>query len=252
MASARAANDRLYDDPELACFYDHEDDGRADFEYCLRLAADARSVLDLGCGTGQLGAALAEEGRSVAGVDPAGAMLDIARKRPGGERVEWVQADARSIRLDRLFDLVVLTGHAFQVFLTAADQAAVLDTIAYHLAPDGRFIFDTRNPFAREWLAWEPEVSLRFIDHPEFGTVKAWNDASHDNATGVVTYETHYEVVDTGRRFSAASKIAFPTKDMLTALIEEAGLAVDLWMGDWQGNGFTPETPEIIPIGRRR
>lgn len=251
MAANVKAGDHLYDDPELAGFYDHDNEARADFEYCLRLAAGARSVLDLGCGTGQLAAALAE-GRSVTGVDPAGAMLDIARKRPGGDRVEWIQADARSIRLDRGFDLVVLTGHAFQVFLTPGDQNAVLHTIAHHLAPTGRFIFDTRNPPRREWLEWGPEISLRVIDHPELGKVKAWNDATYDDAAGVVTYETHYEIVDSGRRFSAASKIAFPTKDVLTALIEEAGLAVDRWLGDWQGNGFTPEAPEIIPIGRRR
>jgi len=38
-------------------------------------------------------------------------------------------------RLGRRFDLVVLTGHAFQVFLTDDDQRAVLSTIAEHLAP---------------------------------------------------------------------------------------------------------------------
>jgi SAM-dependent methyltransferase len=251
MASSVKAGDHLYDDPELAGFYDHDNEARADFEYCLRLAAGARSVLDLGCGTGQLAAALAE-GRSVAGIDPAGGMLDIARKRPGGQRVEWIQADARKIRLDRRFDLVVLTGHAFQVFLTSDDQAAVLRTIAHHLTPSGRFIFDTRNPAAKEWLEWGPEASLRFIAHPEFGQVKAWNTAAYDPAIRVVTYETHYEIPDAGRRFSAASRIAFPTKDSLAELIEEAGLATDRWLGDWQGNGFTPEAREIIPIGRRR
>lgn len=251
MTSGIAANDRLYDDPELAGFYDHENEGGADFEYCLRFASQARSVLDLGCGTGQLAAALSD-GRSVVGVDPAGAMLDVARNRRGGERVEWIQADARSVRLDQRFDIVLLTGHAFQVFLTADDRSAVLRAIAHHLAPAGRFIFDTRNPVAKEWLEWGPETSLRFVDHPRFGRVKAWNDVTHDPSTGVVTYETHYEVADDGRRFSAASRIAFPAKEALAQLIEAAGLSVDLWLGDWHGGAFTPDAAEIIPIGRRR
>ena len=141
---------------------------RDDFAYCLGLAKDAASVLDLGCGTGELAAALAG-GRSVTGVDPAAAMLEIARGRPGGEPVTWVVADARSVRLDRRFDLVLLTGHAFQVFLTADDQRAALATIAAHLAPGGRFIFDSRNPDAPGRKERTREETLRRIDHPRLG-----------------------------------------------------------------------------------
>ena len=46
--------------------------------------------------------------RKVTGADPASAMLDIARSRPGGERVEWVEADARSLSLETRFDLILL------------------------------------------------------------------------------------------------------------------------------------------------
>lgn len=251
MARQSATDDRLYHDAELTQFYDLENEGGADFDYCLRFAEGAGSVLDLGCGTGRLGAALAD-GRSVTGVDPARPMLDVARNRGGGDRVDWVEADARSVRLDRRFDLVVLTGHAFQVFLTSDDQQAVLRTIAHHLAPAGRFIFDTRNPAAEEWREWVPELSERFLDHAGLGRVKAWNDVAFDRATGVATYETHYEVLAGGRRFFAASKIAFPAKENLAEMLESAGLAVDEWRGDWHGNGFGPSAPEIIPIGRLR
>ena len=140
--------DDLYNDPGLAQFYDLENGWGLDFDYCLQLADEARAVLDLGCGTGQLAASLAD-GRTVVGVDPAAAMLDIARHRHGGRKVTWVEADARRVRLDRRFDLVLLTGHAYQVFLSDEDQQAVLSTIAEHLAPGGRFVFDTRNPAAR-------------------------------------------------------------------------------------------------------
>ena len=105
-------DDRLYRDHGLVEFYDVENAGGADSDYYLALAENARSVLDVGCGTGQLAAALGE-GRDVAGVDPARAMLEVARRRAGGANVEWVEADARSVRLGRTFDLVMLTGHAF-------------------------------------------------------------------------------------------------------------------------------------------
>lgn len=244
-------SDRLFTDPDLAQFYDVDNGWSADCDYCCRLAEDARSVLDLGCGTGLLAAALAAD-RFVVGVDPAAAMLDIARRRLGGDRVSWFEADARDVRLDRQFDLVLLTGHAFQVFLSRGDQAAVLRTIAAHLGPGGRFVFDTRNPVAEAWLRWSPERSRRTIEHPRLDTIDAWNDAVHDPASGIVDYETHYRVNGSQRLFAAKSKIKFVSRHELADLLEDAGLMAEAWLGNWLGERFTLTLPEIIPVGRRR
>jgi ubiquinone/menaquinone biosynthesis C-methylase UbiE len=241
-------DDPLYDDPDLASFYDLENGWGADFDFCARLATEARSVLDLGCGTGELAAALSAT-CEVVGVDPAAAMLAVARQRPGGARVTWLEADARDVRLGRRFDLVLLTGHAFQVFLTPEDQRAVLSTIARHLTPRGRFLFDSRNPGAEAWLNWTPERSRRSLAHPAFGEVEAWNDAGHDAASGIVTYETHYRVVADGRHLAARSQIRFTPQEELEELIREAGLHATRWLGDWQGSLWTPASREIIPLG---
>jgi SAM-dependent methyltransferase len=242
--------DRLYHDPALAAFYDLENgwERSPDFAYCRAFAADAASVLDLGCGTGELAVALAGD-RLVVGVDPAAPMLEIARAKPGAGRVDFVEGDARTLRLGRRYERIVLTGHAFQVFLTTDDRRAVLSTIAAHLAPGGRFVFDSRNPACREWEEWGPDDSMRLLEHPRFGTVAAWNDVACDPETGIVTYETHYEVRATGKRLSAASRIAFPDKIELEALIAEAGLRVEHWLGDWQGSAWQPGARELIPLG---
>jgi ubiquinone/menaquinone biosynthesis C-methylase UbiE len=241
-------DDPLYDDPDLASFYDLENGWGADFDFCARLAAEARSVLDLGCGTGELAAALSAT-CEVVGVDPAAAMLAVARRQPGGEKITWVAADARDVRFGRRFDLVLLTGHAFQVFLTPEDQRAVLRSIARHLNPRGRFVFDSRNPAAEAWKTWGQEESRRELMHPTLGRVEAWNEADHDAASGIVTYETHYRIVSTGKRLAAASRIRFTPKDELEDLIAETGLHATRWLGDWQGGAWTPASKEIIPLG---
>ncbi|TIP86221.1 MAG: SAM-dependent methyltransferase, partial [Mesorhizobium sp.] len=51
--------DRLYGDPDLVQFYDIENECGVDFYYCVGFAKHAGSVLDLGCGTGQLSGAAA-------------------------------------------------------------------------------------------------------------------------------------------------------------------------------------------------
>ncbi|MDP6343867.1 MAG: class I SAM-dependent methyltransferase [Alphaproteobacteria bacterium] len=249
MIPTEPSEDRLYQAAELAQFYDFDNPSNPGHDYCRQLAKDARSVLDLGCGTGRLAADLAAE-RSVVGVDPASAMLDVARQRPGGDRVTWVEADARTVRLGRQFDLVLLTGHAFQVFITEEDQRSVCATIAEHLTAGGQFIFDSRNPAAEAWRGWTPDRSRRCFEHPWPGTIEAWNDVGHDAATDIVTYQTHYRVVGTDRCFSASSKIRFTSRDLVAALLADVGLKVDRWLGDWDGGACKTASPEIIPIGR--
>jgi ubiquinone/menaquinone biosynthesis C-methylase UbiE len=242
--------DTLYRDDELAEFYDMDNARlRDDFRFVRRLAKDARSVLDIGCGTGELAVDLAD-GHDIVAIDPARAMLDIARSRSGGEKVEWIEADARDMRLARAFDLIVMTGHAFQTLLTADDRLAALRTVAEHLKPGGRFVFDSRMPAAAEWREWTPTLSARTIEHPRHGKVRSWNDVRQDSVTGIVSYETHYEFVATRRHIWSTSQIAFPEKEDIAATIAEAGLTVRRWFGDWAGNPWSPDAPEIIPLGR--
>ncbi|MEZ5925627.1 MAG: class I SAM-dependent methyltransferase [Hyphomicrobiaceae bacterium] len=241
--------DRLYHDPELAELYDLDNGWGEDLDYCLALGDRVSSVLDLGCGTGRLIAELARH-RVAVGVDPAEAMLAVARRRPGGDRATWITGDARTVRLGQTFDLVVMTGHAFQTLLTGDDQLAALRTIAGHLAPEGRFIVDTRNPLLEEWRAWTPERSRRTLSHPRLGPLEAWNDVRRDPVTGNITYETHYRVIGSGRTISGTnSELRFTDRDGLADLISAAGLAVEAWLGDWMGGPCTPQSPEIIPYG---
>ncbi len=126
----------VFDDPLLASVYDDLDPWAASDEIYLGLARETGgAALDLGCGTGRLACRIAAEGLEVVGADAAGGMLGVARSRPGTEAVAWVQSDAQSLRLARRFDLIVMTGHAFQALLSDADARAVLETAAHHLRP---------------------------------------------------------------------------------------------------------------------
>jgi SAM-dependent methyltransferase len=242
--------DPLYRDPALARFYDAANRWGADFDLCLKLTEGATSVLDLGCGTGELAAALGRRAR-VTGVDPAAAMLAIARRRPGGEAVTWVQADARDARLERTFDWVLLTGHVFQVFLTRADQRAVLNTIAAHLNPDGRFIFDTRNPALRTWEGRTRFSTARTMDHPGLGRIETWNETAYDEETRILTYENGFRTLATGETVAGTARIRYTPRDEVAALLDEAGLRAERWLGDWDESPCHETAREIIPVGRR-
>ena len=171
----------------------------------------ARSVLDLGCGTGALATELAD-GRDAVGVDPAAAMLEIARARNTSGAVLWVKGSATSIRLGRRFDLIILTGHAFQVFLTEDEQLAVLNTIANH--PLNRADASYSTPAI---LLSRPQGTLKEGDAtaaraPEHGPVDKWNESKFDEKSGVQTYSNTYRIIKTGEVKSGVDRIRYTSK----------------------------------------
>ena len=89
----------LFHSPDFTRFYDADNPWDTDKDYCRALAESAGSVLDLGCGTGELATALAG-GRRVVGVEPAAAQPVVISKTPKKSPVanrRW-----RAIRLDCL------------------------------------------------------------------------------------------------------------------------------------------------------
>ncbi len=208
-------------------------------------------VLDLGCGTGALACGLAARNFDVTGVDPAEAMLRIARSRPDGDKVTWIRSDGQGLRLLQRLNFIYMTGHAFQQLLTDDDAVALLRTVAHHLNPEGRFVFETRNPAAQAWLSWTPEVSARTVRSHGHGRVSLFYDAQADPASGIVTIGEHYHLLDHGVQRVGRNRIRFVDVDHLPRLLERAGLgAIDLY-GGWDRKPFSSTSQEIIVVARR-
>lgn len=181
------------------------------------------------------------------GLDPAAAMLDVARRRPGGDRVRWVETDARAFELGERFDLAVMTGHAFQVFPEDDDVAALLRTVGAHLTPSGRFAFESRNPLAREWEEWMPETSRLRARVDGVGEVEAEYEVLAAEG-GFVTFETRYRLLDSGVTLTGRSRLRFPSQVAIAGHLARAGFTKVSWLGDWDGAVFTPESREVIVL----
>jgi SAM-dependent methyltransferase len=231
--------------PQIAEIYDLTNPRAQDRDFYLALAGPRPcSVLDLGCGTGTLGCALAEHGHQVTGVDPAAAMLAVARRKPHAEEVEWVESSAQTYKSQRRFDLIVMTGHAFQVLLTDVDALAVLETMRGHLRERGRVAFETRNPhvnWAREWAAGAPVVSkLPGGEMLEILEITGEKDE-------YISFRTCYRLPD--RTLTTSSTLRFPSREHLEALVARSGLVVRNLFGDWKAGPFeAASSREIILV----
>jgi ubiquinone/menaquinone biosynthesis C-methylase UbiE len=206
----------------------------------------ARSVLDLGCGTGQILRHAAAEGHpgELVGVDAAAAMLAEAER--GDARVEWRLGDARTLDLDRVFELVLMTGHAFQVFLTDDDVRAVLATARRHLEPGGRFAFETRNPAARAWERWTPDTSSQRIGAAEVAHV-----STRTIEPDLVELTSTARFPDSGETILTKSMLRFIDPEHLRALLESGGFRIEGWFGNWDRTPVTASSPEVIVVAAR-
>ena len=240
--------DYLFSDSRLAELYDAFCAGREDFGFYLPLVMSATSVLDVGCGTGELLRKAREDGHPgrLCGLDPAEAMLEQARKR--GD-VEWVHGDLSSVDWRREFDLVVMTGHAFQVLVEDDQLRTSLAAIQSALTEDGLFVFETRNPSARGWEAWIPDNAVE-ITH-DGSVVRMAHQVETPVVGDVVSFTATYTSPSWDGPLVSRSTLRFLDVDSLSAFLSGAGLVVEEQFGDWDRQPLTDTSPEIITVARR-
>ena len=241
---------KCYEAPKLVALYDLLNARGADWEYYLDLAGRAEGpILDVGCGTGALTVEAAQCGHMVYGLDPSAAMLDVARRRAGGDRVIWRQGILEGFAPELQFALIYMTGHAFQELGSDAEILAHFKAVRRLLTPEGRFVFDTRNPARRAWLNWAPERSERQLELPSGGRVRVWHNVL-DASAGFVSFEEYYAFGGQGagpeERLVSHSRLRFATLDDITALAKAAGLAVENAYGDWDRREVSDDAPELI------
>src|SRR5262249_17814656 len=153
------------------------DPDRGDLAVYAAIAEEfgARSVLDIGCGTGTFACLLAARGLSVTGLDPAAASLEVARAKPGAELVHWRHGFATTDLPESLqVDLATMTANVAQVFLSDEEWAATLLAIRRALRPGGRLVFETRDPAVKAWLGWTKEQSYQRVEISGTGPVQSW------------------------------------------------------------------------------
>ncbi len=233
--------DAHYDDPRLAELYDSGNGWSVDRDFYLELAGPLPiRILDLGCGTGLLCDAYAAKGHNVTGVDPASSMLDIAKRKPNGEKIEWVLADSQTYSSGNRFDLIIMTGHAFQVLLSENDMLSTLRVMRDHLDVGGRIVFESRNPEI-DWASrWNRTANLIHSAY-EISVERRVEERIRD----FISFKTSYHFPK--QTLVSRSKLRFWTRDEITQSLTDCGLALLELFGDWDKTAFqSTDSEEMI------
>ncbi|GIJ81198.1 Methyltransferase domain-containing protein [Micromonospora phaseoli] len=218
--------DAIFAHPRLAPVYDAFDGDRADLVSYVAIADElgARRVLDVGCGTGCLALLLARSGRTVVGVDPAEASLDVARSKQHATEVIWIHGDVTTVpALD--VDLATMTGNVAQVFLTDHDWTRALHRIHAALRPAGHLVFETRRPERRVWQEWAADTAPVVLDIPGVGQVERRLTVTDVNLP-LICFRHSYRFLTDGEVVTSDSTLRFRTRDEVESSLATNGYRV--------------------------
>jgi SAM-dependent methyltransferase len=217
--------DAHFEHPRLALAYDPLDPDRRDLAAYAALAAElgARSVLDIGCGTGIFACLLARRGFAVTAADPAAASLAVARAKPGADLVRWVQGEAAALP-PLAVDLATMTGNVAQVFLTDAEWASVLSSARSAVRPGWHLVFETRDPRQQAWREWDREHSSARADLPGGVAVESWPEVTQVRGA-LVSFRTTFAFSD-GETLYSDSTLRFREREEITGALQAAGFTV--------------------------
>jgi len=218
--------DAIFEHPRLAAMYDELDPDRSDLDVYVAIAdeVDARRMLDVGCGTGTLALMLAHNGLEVTGVDPAGASLDVARAKPGAERVRWIHGDATALPSLEV-DLATMTGNAAQAIVDEAIWEGTLRGVHDVLRPGGYLVFETRDPAYEAWRQWTRAASFEVTEIDGVGPVEHWAELTTVNLP-IVSFRWTF-VFPEGDVLTSDSTLRFRERDEVQAALVAHGYVVD-------------------------
>jgi SAM-dependent methyltransferase len=207
----------------------------ADVAHYVSLAEEADGpIVELAVGTGRVAIEVVREtGKAVLGIDSSPAMLEIARERSAGLRLELRLGDMLELELQEPAALIYVPGRSLLHLHGWHEKRHVFERVAASLRDGGRFAF---NAFA--------------FSH----ALAAQLDGTTQDRGGVV-HTLHYFPADNRieiERDDAATIHAWwATKAEWDGLIEIAGLGVEALYGGFDREPLTDESLEYVYVTRK-
>jgi SAM-dependent methyltransferase len=176
----------------------------------------------------------------VVGGDISESMLKRGREAASDKgSVRFVHLDMRAFDLGRRFDTVVVAANSLMHLSTHEEFASTFSSIARHLAPGGRLLFDLYVP-SLHLLSVPPNERqpIGVFSHPRLGEVTVEETITYDPATQISRADWYWsrEGAADFRRTQLHLRQIFPQE--LPLLLQLGGLELAERYGDFDRRPF--------------
>ncbi len=248
---------RYYDLP----YQDKDYEGETEYvrELLRRFHPTAKTILELGSGTGRHAELLAASGLQVTGVELSPRMFEIATERAQRSAATGSthgfsiqQGDARTFRTDRQFDAVISLFHVASYQVSNADILNMFQTACHHLRPGGCFVFDVW--YGPAVLAQQPVVRVKRLENDSIDVLRIAEPSIDTYANRV---DVHYTMLVSDKASGAVEQFTechpmryyFPLE--LDLIAEQSGLEIvhsEEWM---TGHAPSEQTWGVTFVARK-
>jgi len=190
-----------------------------------RFRPEARSIIELGSGTGRHAGLLSGKGYLIHGVELSSEMLAQARLLSTCDaNLTFTHGDIRKVRLQTTFDAAISLFHVISYQTTNSDLLAAFRTAREHLSTGGIFIFDCW--YGPAVLTQRPSVRIKRIADEEIEVTRLVEPELHPNSNLV---DVHYQVFVRDKASNAVNELRethrmrYLFQPEIELLLEQAG-----------------------------
>jgi len=243
----------------FAAYYDLEYAGyTADLEFYQQFAYQAGGpVLELGCGSGRVLAALVETGLELTGIDTSPSMLDIASEVLGNA-AHLVQCGMEDVGdCDQLAsDHYWMAFSAINTFLHLPDSASqlrALEGLRNVVVEGGILLLDLMVPEPHYLSGIDGRVVHELSANlPDGNRLDKWAVRTHDLATQTIDTTVFFDTTDTETGIVTRVSDRYLTRYIhqfeLEHLLERAGWRLISLYGSYDLSPFTSESERMISL----
>ena len=207
--------------------------------------ADASSVLDVACGTGEHARHLSRLGFDVEGVDISPDFIGIARwKNPGAV---FHVADMTELALGRSYDAVLCLFSSIGYVKTEPKLRRAVERMAAHVGEGGLLVIE---PWLTPGVITNGKVSVTVAESSE-RTVCRMTQTRLEGDVSVLDFEYLIGLPSGIERRSEVHELGLFTPEQMTRAMTDAGLAVEHDAEGLMGRGAYIGTKRAVRSGQR-
>ncbi|NIM20605.1 MAG: methyltransferase domain-containing protein [Candidatus Latescibacteria bacterium] len=238
---------------EIAPFYDDLfplDERKNKFFRDLFVANNAQTVLDLGCGTGSLANALANEGFSVIGIDSSEGLVAVGMANAtGNAQISFIvsEMNALSLRESHAFDAIICIGNSLPHLRSKEEVRKALDAWTKLIREKGLLVI--------QMLNFKRLHEIGCVELPEL-TAPPRDGNAGLSLRRVYQWSDGYAIFkpEVVRRASArgfAIPMTAVSHDELWSILEECGIASCGTYENFSMKEWSESSTSFVTVGRK-